>query len=78
MTPKESGIIYCIKVELTTAFSMVDIGPISFYIRLKVDKNRENRMIKLLQPAYIDKVVSKFYYDNVNMVNTLIKEISLY
>ena len=39
----ESGIIQQVKAELTVAFLMVDMGPISFYLRLKVERNRDNR-----------------------------------
>lgn len=31
-----SGIISCIKSELITAFEMVDLGPLAFYVGLKV------------------------------------------
>lgn len=56
MAPKDSGIILRVKAELAAAFSMVDMGPISFYLGLKVECNRINCTIKLSQPAYIDKV----------------------
>lgn len=57
---------------------MIDMEPISFYLGLKVEKNKENQMIKFLQPAYINKVFSKFYLDKANMVNTLIKKTTLF
>ncbi len=41
MAPKGSGLIQRIKTELTAAFSIVDMGPISFYLGLKVERNRE-------------------------------------
>ncbi len=53
---------------------MVDIGPISFYLRLKVERNRDNRTIKLSQPEYIDKVLNKFHLDKANTINTPMKE----
>lgn len=60
MAPKESGMIERVKRELTSAFSIVDMGPISFYLGLKVLRDRENHTIKLTQPAYIDTILSKF------------------
>lgn len=57
---KGSGIIQRIKVELVATFSIVDIGPISFYLGLKIKQNQMKRIIKLLQPAYIDKIFFKF------------------
>lgn len=41
MAPKESGAIDRVKQELTSAFSIVDMGPISFYLGLKVQRDRE-------------------------------------
>ena len=67
MAPKGAGII-------PAAFSMVDMGPISFYLGLKVERDRANRTIKLSQPAYIDKVLSRFHLDKANTVNTPMKE----
>lgn len=74
MAPKESGMIERVKSKLTSAFSMVNMGPISFYLGLKVQRDRENRTIKLSQPAYIDKVLSKFHLNKAHSVNTPIKE----
>lgn len=74
MAPKGSGIIEKVKQELTAAFSMMDMGPISFYLGLKVDRDRERRTIKLSQPAYIEKILTKFHLDKANPVNTPMKE----
>ncbi len=53
MGPKNTEVIAKVKMELTAAFKMVDMGPISFYLGLKVDRDRKKRTIKLSQPAYI-------------------------
>ncbi len=74
MAPKESGQISRVKAELTATFSMVDRGPISFYLGLKVQRDRENRKIKLSQPSYIDKVLSKFHLEKANAVATPMRE----
>ena len=39
IAPKRSGIIQRMKVELVAVFFMVDIGPISFYLGLKVKRD---------------------------------------
>lgn len=36
IAPKNYGIIQCVKVERTSAFSIVDMRPISFYLSLKI------------------------------------------
>lgn len=77
MAPKESGFIQRVKAELIVAFSMMDMGSISFYLGLKVERNREEQTIKLSQPAYIDKVLNKFHLGKANTVNTPMKETPL-
>lgn len=47
MVSKRSGVIDWVKRELTFTFSMVDMGLISFYLGLKVQRDREKQMIKL-------------------------------
>lgn len=37
MTPKESGIIQCVKLEPPAAFLIVDMRSISFYLDLKIE-----------------------------------------
>lgn len=53
-------IIY-MKEKLTTAFKMIDISLISFYFSLKIDKNCEKNIFKLLQLIYINKILIKYY-----------------
>ena len=74
MGAKNSGVIGRVKEELTAAFEMVDMGPISFYLGLKVNRDREKKTIKLSQPAYINKILSKFHLAKSNTSNTPMKE----
>ena len=37
MTPKRTEIIQRIKIKLIAAFLIVDMGPISFYLDMKID-----------------------------------------
>lgn len=50
--PHCSGITSHIKSKLTTAFELVDMGPL---VRLKVNQDREKQTIKLSQLRYIEK-----------------------
>ena len=77
MGVKDSGMIGRVKQELAAAFEMVDMGPISFYLGLKVDRDREKKTLKLSQPAYIDKILAKFHLDQANISNTPMKEAPL-
>ncbi len=78
MGPKNTWVIARVKMELTAAFKMVDMGPISFYLGLKVDKDREKRTIKLSESEYIQKVRTKYHLDNANPTNTRMKEVALW
>ena len=78
MALKDSGFIQRIKAELAAIFSMVDMGPISFYLGLKIERDRIKCTIKLLQPAYIDKVLYRFHLDQAYMINTSMKETALF
>lgn len=74
MGVKGSGHIKKVKIELAAAFEMVDMGPISFYLGLKVKRDRAKRTLKLSQPAYIDKILSKFHFDLAKPCNTPMKK----
>lgn len=50
-----------LKHKLSSAFKVVDMGFIQFYLGLKVEQNRGDRTIKLSQPAYIEKLLHKFH-----------------
>lgn len=62
------------KAEPATPFPIVDMGLISFYLGRKVEQNQAKRMIKLSQMVYIDKVLSKFYFDQAHTLNIPIEE----
>ncbi len=74
MDVKELGHIEKVKLELTAAFEMADIGSISFYLRLKIERNRAKKMPKLSQPAYIDKILAKYHLDQAKPCYTPMKK----
>lgn len=61
MGAKSLEVIGHIKEELTAVFEIVDIGSISFYLGFKVSWDRKSKIIKLSQPVYNDKILSKFH-----------------
>lgn len=76
MGPQNIGVIAKVKMELTTAFDIVNMGLISFYLGFKVERDCQKRIIKLLQPAYIQKVFTKYHLDKTHTTNTPMKEIA--
>lgn len=53
---------------------MIDTRLISFNLGFKVSEKYKKKAIKLFQPIYIDKILTKFYLAMANTSNTLIKE----
>lgn len=49
-----------VKQKLIAIFSIADIESISFYFGLKIDQDRKQKIIKLFQPIYIEKVLARF------------------
>lgn len=73
MVVKESGMIEKVTQKLIAIFSMIDIEPISFFLGLSIDEDQEYKTIKLFQPVYIEKVLSRFHFDKANSINTPMK-----
>lgn len=74
MGTKETGYIEKIKGELAAAFEMVDMSPISFYLGLKVKRDRQKQTLKLFQPSYIEKILEKYHFDLAKLCNIPMKE----
>lgn len=74
---KDSEIIEWVKLELIFTFFIIDIDFINFYLGLKMQQDRENRTIKLSQPAYINKILNQFQLDKAHTINTPIKKTAL-
>jgi hypothetical protein len=52
-------IIDTAKQQIMNLFSIKDLGPIKFYLDMKVDRNREMRTIQLTQTATIDRILDE-------------------
>ena len=65
------------KRQLTLDFEMSDMRLISYYLRLKVERDRFKRTIKLSQFAYIEKIVDKFDFEKVKSTKISMRDDSL-
>ncbi len=72
-----SGIIKQIKGKLASAFDMVDMEPLVFYIRLKVTRNCKKKIIQLSQPGYIEKLLDQYGMLKAKTAKTPMRETSL-
>ena len=48
-----------IREKLALAFYMIDIGPLAFYVGLKIIRNQKKKIIKLLQLGYTEKLLDR-------------------
>lgn len=64
-----------IKRELVTGFEMVDMGLVSFYLGLKVERDHLKKMPKLFQLTYINRILSKYHLNLAKPCNTLMKKV---
>lgn len=48
---------------------MINMDPISFFFGLKVEKNQIQKILKLFQLVYIDKILAKYHFDQAKLYN---------
>lgn len=76
-TPRGSPWMQKMKDMLAAGFKMVDMGPISYYLGLKVERDRTKNTIKLSQPVYIEKMLHRFNLSNAKTSSVPMKETSI-
>jgi len=67
---KDKSAIQNVKQCLNDTFKMSDLGPVSYYLGMKVERNRAERTICLTQTAYINKVLQTFQQSQTVSVDT--------
>ena len=58
------GVLSIVKVWLASNFDMKDLGEASYILGIKLLRDRKNKIIKLSQALFIDKVLSRFSMEN--------------
>lgn len=61
-----------IKQALTNQFKMSDLGPISWYLGLKIICNISAGKMFLSQAPYVEKILERFRIQQAKGINTLI------
>lgn len=69
-----SKVIKQVKKKFVTSFNIVYIDLISFYFGLKIEINYIKKILKLFQPAYINKILVKYHFNQAKPCNIPIKE----
>jgi hypothetical protein len=62
--------IAAVKKALQDEFEIDDIGPITYFVGVRIVRNRPNRTITLIQDAYIHKILKKYGFENCKSVPT--------
>jgi len=70
LVEKDKSAIQDVKQCLNDTFKMSDLSPVSYYLGMKVDRNRAERTIRLTQTAYINKVLQTFQQSQTVPVDT--------
>jgi hypothetical protein len=66
-------IIDTAKQQIMNLFPMKNLGPIRFYLNIKVDRNRELRTIQLTQTTIIDRILDEAKLTDCSPYQTPIK-----
>jgi hypothetical protein len=59
-----------VKKALKEEFEMDDLGPVNYFLGVRIIRNRQNRSIALIQDAYISKILKKYGVQNCKPVVT--------
>lgn len=59
-----------IKLKLNKAFEMSDLGEPKMFLSINIERNREQKILKLSQTAYIDKILERFGFTSSNIQKT--------
>jgi hypothetical protein len=70
LVEKDKSAIQDVKQCLNDMFKMSDLSPVSYYLGMKVERNRAERTIRLTQTAYINKVLQTFQQSQTVSVDT--------
>jgi hypothetical protein len=59
-----------LKRDLAQTFAMKDLGPVEYYLGIKVERDREKRLTWLSQGTFVDKVAERFHLQDAKPVST--------
>lgn len=59
-----------IKTKLSKTFEMTDLGEPKLFLSIDIERNREQKILKLSQMEYINKILERFGFSNSNIQRT--------
>ena len=70
VTGSSPELICSFKAEIRSRYKIMDLGPISWLLRMKVAHNQDARMISLSQQTYIEAILTKYNLANCKSVSS--------
>jgi hypothetical protein len=64
LASNDLGLLHETKQFLSQKFEMKDLGEASYVIGIEIHRDRNQRILKLFQNAYIEKVLKRFRLEN--------------
>jgi hypothetical protein len=64
LASNDLGLLHETKQFLSQNFEMKDLGEASYVIGIEIHRDRNQRILKLFQKAYIEKVLKRFRLEN--------------
>ena len=61
-----------LKKELSKRFAIIDLDLCSYYLNMKIQRNRAKRSVRITQSTYLKKVLARFNMTNSALVSTSI------
>merc|ERR1711939_663144 len=58
------------KARLGEIFTMTDLGPVKYFLGVRITRDRNSRLIYLSQDAYITRILEKFGLEACRPANT--------
>jgi len=65
-----SKLISQFKQQLSNAFDMQDLGPVTYFLGVRIVRNRAERSIQLIQDIYIRKVMKRYNLEDSKSILT--------
>ena len=69
-----SKLISQFKQQLSNAFDMQDLGPVTYFLGVRIVRNRADRSIQLIQDAYIRKVMKRYNLEDSKSTSTPLQQ----
>lgn len=58
------------KSRLSSKYRMMDLGPVQQFLGIQVERNRQERTIRIHQGPYVESILRRFQMDNCNGIAT--------